>query len=50
MSMQDTARSRRLQEQQRKVLAQHGMWENAVVDDSIAKHIRNLRKKFRKRG
>ena len=43
MSMYDTARSRRLQEQQRKVLAKHGTWPDSYGDSVIERIKRMMR-------
>ena len=48
MSMEDTGRSRKAQELNRKVMATHGTWENAVdekVPDMLAKRVSELQER-----
>lgn len=48
MSMYETARSLKAQEQQRKLMARHGLWPDATTNDSIVRKIRNITKHGRK--
>ena len=42
MSMYDTARSLRLQEQQRRTMAKQGTWPDASSDDSVVRKIKSM--------
>lgn len=48
MSMYDTARSLRLQEQQRRIMAQRGTWPDASGEDSVVRKIKSLMRTSKK--